>query len=210
MRPSRHELPALIFLALLLSGSSPSLGNPKDFHRAGSEGTQENRVTFSAELDELASAIRSRDFAALREAFHERVQFGIWLPPVQTAQPPSLVVHSKRLSSNVRGLGQSRADVISSWRTFLNHFRTIEDVRLLAQEVLSAGTDPEWVQDAETQFLLVGNGRDGSRLWVTGSARIDADYHSSRGWRLSRFEVDRIEEYRCPSDHSGTPSQSLR
>ena len=169
MRQSRHRLPALIFLILLLSGSTSSFGNSKDFHRAGSEHARENRVTFSAELDELASAIRSRDFAALREAFHERVQFGIWLPPVQTGQPPSFVVYSKRLSSNVRGLGQSRADVISTWRTFLNHFRTIEDVRLLAKEVQSAGTDPVWIQDAETQFLLVGNGRDGSRLWVTGS-----------------------------------------
>ncbi len=174
-----------------------------------------NRVTFSAlpqrsvaernnsfgdSLLQFSEVIRGRNVSAIGRWFHRQVRFSDW--PQLDVQNASgdLVVHSRGFGSNERTLNASRATVLKSWESFLSQFRRIEAVRFAVIEPVFVGENPVCVEAAELRFVLVGTDQKGCRFWLSGAGRVDADLTPDAGWRFSGFQVDRVDEYRCPPD----------
>ena len=197
MNDSRSLFLSLICLAWALSSSLVVAGGPAAASDLGSAAAPSAVEPLSKGLTTFSQAIRHRDFTELGHCFHEFVQLGGGLPRVRQTHPPtSLVVHSRSLGTNVRNLRRSRDEGVANWKALLSRFRTIEDAHFAADDATPAGSNPAWVQDSEVRFAIVGRDDDGSRLWLTGTGRIDADFVTGRGWRFSRLEIDRIDEYR--------------
>lgn len=210
--PMKHRLwlLALVF-CLGLTGSSGALaGDPDQVSPSPDQPSPGTLDSLSKQLSEFSAAARSRDLTRLAQYFHRSVRSGAWLPPAPTSAPANGIVHSTRLGSNVRSLRHSRAEVLKNWRQFLDRFRRIENVRFAVTAAEPAGSNPVWVQDAAVEFVLTGSAPDGGLLWVSGLGRFDADFVEGRGWRFSRFEIDRTDEYRCPADLLRTPGTSAR
>ncbi len=210
--PMKQRLWLLAFMICLgLTGFSGAFaGDPDQTLPSPDRSTAGNLGSLSKRLSEFSAAARSRDFTRLARYFHRSVRSGAWLPPAATPAPAGGIVHSRRLGSNVRSLRHSRAEVLRNWEQFLDRFGRIENVRFALTDAESAGAETVWVQDASVEFVLTGSAPDGSLLWVSGRGRFDADFVEGRGWRFSRFEIDRTDEYRCPADLLRTPGESSR
>ena len=208
----KHRLWLLALMSCLgLTGFSGALaGDPDQTSPSPDKLSPGNLDSLSKQLSEFSAAARRRDLTRLAQYFHRSVRSGAWPSTAPMSTPANGIVHSMRLGSNVRSLRHSRAEVLRNWERFLDRFGRIENVRFAVTDAESAGTDPVWVQDAAVEFVLTGSSPDGSLLWVSGLGRLDADFVEGRGWRFSRFEIDRTDEYRCPADLLRTPGTSTR
>ncbi|MEJ2080318.1 MAG: hypothetical protein P8020_15980 [Acidobacteriota bacterium] len=197
-----------IWLVTLVSSAQGGAGDPSDPPESHEDSAQQILDSLSGTLRQLSAAVRNQDYSQLANCFHPYVRFGALLPPGQTIQPANdLVLHSMRLGSNVRSLRHARAEVVDDWRTLLSPFQRIDVARFLTNGPSTLGTAPAWIEDARLEFAVAGKGHDGTRLWVAGEGRFDADFVPGRGWRFSRLEIDRVDEYRLEAGAAQPPKE---
>lgn len=192
--------PTVLALALCVCSGVAGAGDPTDSQGDNHRETSVAPDSLSGTLKRLSSAVLDRDYSRLADCFHQSVRFGAWLPPGQTVRTANdLVVHSRRLGSSVRSLRHPRAEMLDDWKTFLGRFQRIDDAGFLAEDV-TAGDAPAWIEDARIEFGMTGRDHNGSQLWMAGEGRFDADFVPGQGWRFSRLEIDRVDEYRFAPD----------
>jgi len=203
--------------ALCLNGpalyASPGNNDREKLSRPWQEEVSQYLASFAAALDQFADAVRHRDTNRMKSWFADRVCFNGWPGKSGRTIFQDGVFHLTRIGSTSRTLAHDPEEVVGYWKSLVDGFNDLEqvDFRVVSADFTSAS--PVLTDGAQVHFLMAGKDLSGSSIRIEGYATVDAEFALTRGWHFCRFQLDRIEEYRTPSEFgtayefdSGDPS----
>ena len=147
------------------------------------ERVEELSESLANQLHELSLAVRDRDFAAVAGHLSPDLEATPWLAP-----DGELVAQTRwtaLVDSPLPTQSVGRPEFDTSWKAYLDHFSSIEDVRFKVKAADFAETG-EIRADALIAISIVGRTWAGDRTWIEAKAHLQAT-------RTDRWIIDRFE-----------------
>lgn len=203
---------ALIAVFFSASAQSSSAPEPGTLDPARLEIIEDLTESLANDMLDLSLAVRDRDEEKLGEFVSASLMATPWPARAQplTAEVKWVAKHAwapaASPASNDGGEAQpmSGEEFLRGWRSFLDHFGELEDVRFKVKGAtfdLSADVVPEAkvptakvgsTGQAKLSFFLIGRDTEGRREWLRGSAEVQVRRGESR-WQFQSFNLTSLE-----------------
>jgi hypothetical protein len=214
----RRTLPAGLALALTVTGGPTFAQAPvaPESETARLETIEDLSESLANEVLDLSVAVRDRDIARVGTYFAESIEAPPF-PSVPGAPQPQLKwisLHGWAPPAGVDTASRSipRAESVTAFAAFLDHFSEIEDVRFKvrgatfdsdarslpgAQEPTAA---PGASGSATIAFFVWGRDGQGRREWARGTADARVRKPESGPWQFTAFEVTKLDSQLSSTD----------
>ncbi len=203
---------ALIAVFFSASAQSSSAPEPATLDPARLEIIEDLTESLANDMLDLSLAVRDRDEEKLGEFISASLTATPWPARAQplTAEVKWVAKHAwapaASPASNNGGEAQpmSGEEFLRGWRSFLDHFGELEDVRFKVKGATfdpSADVVPEAkvptakvgsTGQAKLSFFLIGRDTEGRREWLRGSAEVQVRRGESR-WQFQSFNLTGLE-----------------
>ena len=175
-------LPVLLFTVLQVGAQQSLSVDPA--HLAT---TEEKTEALANRLLALSVATRDRNFAQMAAFFETRIQVAQFPKAVEETVVGQKWIHRHGWQFHHSPQTLSVAKFMEQWRTFLDHFSEIEDVRFKVKE----SQVQEGAARAIIYFYVVGRNEKNRREWTKGYARVKA--HLTKNlWRLHYLKFENL------------------
>lgn len=178
----------LATLFAFLSLAVCSLADPVDQEQL--QWTEDLSESLANQLHELSLAVRDRDIDRL--AAHFAVDLNTTGLPQGTGEHFQKHRWIRQVATRPGAPGLDRAAFIASWKTYLAHFSSIEDVRFKLKQAHFQSAAPI-VADAHFYFFVVGRNLQKGREWVEARGHLQAHLAADSTWQIDAFAISEFD-----------------